>query len=85
MVLMVDGHISISMSELNDEDYSPPVKDLEYDEYEEGPGDYDPPGTLSDGGHVLNTDYGIPPRDNSWLRGKILAVWERYKPLLEND
>ena len=34
MVLMVDYHITISMPDLNDEDYLLPVPDLEYDEYE---------------------------------------------------
>ena len=43
MVLMVDYHIRMSLSELNDEDYSPPVTDLEDDENEEGPGDDEPP------------------------------------------
>ena len=32
MVLMVDDHIRMSMSELNDEDYFLPVTDLEDDE-----------------------------------------------------
>ena len=32
MVFMVDDHIRMSMSELNDEDYFPPVTELEYDE-----------------------------------------------------
>ena len=43
MVLMVDDHIRMSMTDLNDEDYPPPVTELEDDEYEEGPGEYDPP------------------------------------------
>ena len=34
MVLMVDDQIRMSMSELNDEDYFPPVTELENDEYE---------------------------------------------------
>ena len=34
---------------------------------------------------MSDTDDGIPPQDNNRLGGKILAVWERYKPLLEND
>ena len=34
---------------------------------------------------MSNTDDGIPHQDNNWLGGKILAVWERYKPLLDND
>ena len=42
MVLMVDDHIRMSMYELNDENYFPPVPELEYDEYKEGPGDEDP-------------------------------------------
>ena len=43
MVLMVDDHIIISMPDLNYEDYSPPVTELEYYEYKEGPGDDDSP------------------------------------------
>ena len=43
MVLMVDDHIRMSMPEINDEDYLPPVTELEDDEYREGPGDYDSP------------------------------------------
>ena len=43
MVLMVDDHIRISMPELKNEDYFPPVTELEDDEYEEGPGDDDYP------------------------------------------
>ena len=38
---MVDDHIRISMPEINDEYYLPPVTDLEDYEYEEGPGDDD--------------------------------------------
>ena len=34
MVLMVNDHISMSIPELNDEDYFPPVPELEDDEYE---------------------------------------------------
>ena len=45
---MFDDHINISMPELNDEDYTPPVTQLEDDEYEEVPGDDDPPEYLSD-------------------------------------
>ena len=43
MVLMVDDHTRMSMPEINNEDYLPPVPQLEDDEYEEGPGDDDPP------------------------------------------
>ena len=43
MVLMVDYYIRMSMPELNDEYYFPPVTELEYDENKEGPGDDDPP------------------------------------------
>ena len=43
MVLMVDDHIRMSMSDINDEDYFPPVTEVEDDEYEEVPGDDDPP------------------------------------------
>ena len=34
MVCMVDYHISMSMPEINDEDYFLPVTELEDDEYE---------------------------------------------------
>ena len=34
MVFMIDDHIRMSMPELNDEDYFPPVTELEDDEYE---------------------------------------------------
>ena len=73
------------MLELNDEDYFPPVKQLEDNEYEEGPGDDDPPEYLSDDENVSNTEDGIPSQDNNRLGGEILAMWERYTPLLEND
>ena len=33
MVLMVDDNIRMPMSEINDEDYLTPVKELEDDEY----------------------------------------------------
>ena len=42
MVLMVDYHIQMSMHEINDEDYFPPVTELEDDEHLEGPGDDGP-------------------------------------------
>ena len=73
------------MPEINNEVYFPPVPELEYDEYEEGPGDDDPSEYLSDDDDVSDTEDGIPSQDNNWLGGKILAVWERYKPLLEHD
>ena len=82
---MFDDHINISMPELNDEDYTPPVTQLEDDEYEEVPGDDDPPEYLSDDEYVFNTEDGIPSQDKNRLGGKILAVCERYKPLLEHD
>ena len=34
---------------------------------------------------MSNTEDGIPSQDKNQLGGKILAVWERYKPLLEYD
>ena len=43
MVLMGNYHITMSIPELNDEDSSPPVTDLEDDEYDEVPGEYEPP------------------------------------------
>ena len=43
MVLMLDDPIRISIPELNDEDYFHSGIELEDDEYEESPGDYDPP------------------------------------------
>ena len=73
------------MPELNYEYYLPPVTQLEYDEYEEGPGDDDPPEYLSDYSDFSDTEDGIPYQDNNRLEGKILAVWERYKPLLDNN
>ena len=85
MVLLVDDHIRMSMPELNDEYYFPPVPELEDDKYEEGPGDDDPPEYLSDYEDVSNTEDCIPSKDNNWLGGKILAMGERYKPLLEHD
>ena len=60
MVVIIDGHIRISMSKLNDEEYSPPVTELEYDENEEGLGDDDPPEYLSGDEDVSNTEDGIP-------------------------
>ena len=44
-----------------------------------------PPEYLSDDEDVSNTEDGIPYQDKNRLGGKILAVWERYKPLLEHD
>ena len=82
MVPIVDDHIRMSMPELNHEDYFPSLPELEDDEYEEGPGDDDPLEYLSDDEHVSNTEDSIPYQDNNRLRCKILAVWERYKPLL---
>ena len=32
---------------------------------------------------MSNTEDGIPSQDNNRLGGKILDVWDRYKPLLE--
>ena len=43
MLLMVDDHIRMYIPELNDECYFPLVKELEDDEYEEIPGDDNPP------------------------------------------
>ena len=34
---------------------------------------------------MSNTEDGIPPQDKKQLGGKILAVWKRYKPILEHD
>ena len=42
-VLMVDDHIRMYMPYINDEDYFPPVTELEDDENEEFPVDDDPP------------------------------------------
>ena len=33
---------------------------------------------------MSDTEDGIPSQDNNQLGGKIFAVWERYKPLLEH-
>ena len=43
MVLMVDDHTSMSMPDINYEDYFTTVKELEYDKYEEGTCDDEPP------------------------------------------
>ena len=43
MVPMVEYHVRMSMSKLNDEDSFTLVTELEDDEYEEGPGYDDPP------------------------------------------
>ena len=67
MVLMVDDHISMSMPELNDKDYFPPVTDLEDYENEEGTSDDEPPEYLSDDEDVSDTDDGIPYQDNNQL------------------
>ena len=67
MVLMVDDRISMSMTDLNDEYYFPPVTQLEDDEYEECPSDDDPPEYLSDDGDVSDTEDGIPYRDKNRL------------------
>ena len=40
---------------------------------------------LSDDEDVYSTEDGIPSQDKNQLGGKILAVWERYKPLLDHD
>ena len=48
------------MPELNYEDYLPPVTQLEYDEYEEGLGDDEPPEYLSDYEDMSDTEYSIP-------------------------
>ena len=85
MVLMVDDHIRMSMYKLNDEYYPPPVIQLEDDENEEGPDDDGPTEYLSDDEDVSNTKDGIPFQDKNRLGGKILAVWEGYKSLLEHD
>ena len=34
---------------------------------------------------MSDTEDGNPSQENNRLGGKILAVWERYKPLLEHD
>ena len=64
MVLMVDDQIRMSILELNDEDYFTPVPELEDDEYEEGPGDYNPPEYPSDDEDVSNTEDDISYQDN---------------------
>ena len=65
IVLMFDDHIRMSMSELNDEDYFPPVTELEDDENEEGPGDDDPPEYPSDDKYVSDTEDGIPSQEKN--------------------
>ena len=34
---------------------------------------------------MSNTEDVIPSQDKKLLEGKILALWERYKPILEHD
>ena len=63
---------------------STPVPELEDDEYEEGPVDDDPPEYLLGDEYVSDTEDGISYQDNNRLVGKILDVWDRYKPLLEH-
>ena len=65
VVLMVDDLIRMSILEINDEDYFPPVIELKDDEYEEGPGNDDPPEYLSDDEDFSNTEDGIPYQDNN--------------------
>ena len=85
MVLVFDDHIRMSMPELNNEDYFLPVKKLEYDEYEECPGDCDTPEYLSYDEDMSDTEDGIPYQDNNRLGWKILAVWDIFNPLLKHD
>ena len=66
-VLMVAYQIRMSMPEINNEDYFPPVIELEYDEYEEGPGDDDSPGQLSDNEYVSDTEDGMTSQDKNQL------------------
>ena len=73
------------MSELNYEEYFPPVTELEDDENKEGPGEDGPPEIFSDDKDVSNAEDDISYQDDNQLGGKILDMWERYKPLLEND
>ena len=73
------------MSELNYEDYFPPVTELEDYKNKEFTGDDGHPKYLSDDENISNTADGIQPQDNNRLGGKILAVWERYKPLLDHN
>ena len=62
-----------------------PVIELEDDKYEEGLGDDDHPDYLSYDEDLSNTEDGIPSQDKNQLGGKILVVWESYKPILEHD
>ena len=84
MNLMVDDQIRMSIPEINYEDHFPPVTELEDEEYEEGPGDYDPPEYLSYDEDVSDTEDDISYQDNNRLGWKILAVWERYKTPLKH-
>ena len=34
---------------------------------------------------MSNTNEGVTSKDKNQLGGKILAFWERYKPLLDHD
>ena len=73
------------MPEINNEYNFTSVTELEYDEYEEGPGDDGPTEYLSDYEDSTNTQDGIPSWDNNRSGGKLLAVWDRYKNILEHD
>ena len=73
------------MSELNGEDYFPPVTQSEDYENEEIPGDDGPTEYLSDDDNLYNTFDGIPYQDKNRLVGKIFAAWERYKPILYRE
>ena len=85
ILIVFDDHIMMSMPELNNEGYFITVTELEDEDNYEFPGDYYPPKYLSDNEYVSNNEDGIPSQDNNQLRWKILAVWERYIPILEND
>ena len=65
MVNMVDYHIRMSMSDLNDEDYFPPITELGDDENEDGPGDNEPAKYLSDYEDVSNNEDVISFQDKN--------------------
>ena len=75
----------MSMSEINNGYYLLPVTEPDNEENEDGLGDDGTTEKLLDEEYMSNTEDGIPSQDKNWLVGKILAVWERYKPLLEHD
>ena len=74
MIPMVNDHIRMSLLELNNDDYLPPIPELDDDEYKEVPGYYEPTEYLSDDEDISNTEDRIPYQYNNRLGGEILAM-----------